>query len=329
MRFFRSSMFESNERPILRFPAWLKKPLRQSSRAGALQGLLDDLGVDTVCRQAGCPNRHECFTRGTATFLILGPICTRACGFCAIQPGRPGPPRQDEPERIAAACQRMGLKHVVMTSVTRDDLPDGGAGHFARTIRSIQQAAEGATVEVLIPDFNGAESSIQDVVAAGPDVLGHNIDIVERLHSKIKPQADYRRSLDVLASARRLAGNLQRDLAIKSGLMAGLGETDEEITEALLDLRMVGCDIVTIGQYLSPSPTHLPPARFVLPSVFDLWRRQALAMGFSAVACGPWVRSSLGAIDLLAAATASTGERSGSNLAVAEPSNDTGACTRQ
>jgi len=253
-----------------------------------LRALIHDSGLHTVCQAARCPNIWQCFDRGTATFMILGDRCTRDCGFCAVAHATPLPVDGDEPLRVAVAAATMGLAHVVVTSVTRDDLTDGGAAHFAATITAIRQALPQARIEVLIPDFQGDDRALATVIAAGPDVLNHNIETVPRLYPQVRPQAGYRRSLDLLAAAARI----QPGLCTKSGLMLGLGEDDEEVETALADLVGAGCRLVTIGQYLQPGPAHLPVARFVAPERFAAWKQKALAMGFEGAACGPFVRSS-------------------------------------
>jgi len=274
--------------PKRRLPPWLKRRIPAGAKLREVTDLLAALELTTVCDGAHCPNRGECFARGTATFMILGDHCTRNCRFCAVEPGDPGPPRADEPEAVAEASRRLGLRYVVITSVTRDDLPDGGAAHFARTIAAVRAACEGARVEVLTPDFLGDTDAIDTVLAARPDVFNHNVETIARLYDAVRPQADYRRSLDVLAyAARRGEG-----LVTKSGLMVGLGETPDEVRRAMEDLRGVGCEVLTIGQYLAPSSAHVPVARFVEPAEFDRWRDEGLAMGFAAVAAGPFVRSS-------------------------------------
>lgn len=275
-----------------------------------------ELELETVCRQARCPNQPECFARGTATFLILGPRCTRRCGFCAVPKGMgpqtqaaafegpsPAPPRPDEPAAVAEAAARLGLRHVVITSVTRDDLPDGGAAHFAAAIRAVRAALPQAAVEVLTPDFQGRLADLETVLAARPDVFNHNIETVPRLYPAVRPRADYRRSLDLLSYARRTS-NWGRTGWAKSGLMVGLGETDDEVVAALVDLRGAGCDIVTIGQYLAPAG-GLPVARYVRPAQFEAWAAYARQMGFAAAASGPLVRSSYQAERLVQTATRS------------------------
>ncbi len=281
--------------PPGRLPPWLKKRLPRGGRD--VRDLLSDLDLATVCAEAHCPNQGECYACGTATFLILGTVCTRNCGFCAVCSGHAGSLREDEPEAVATAAARMKLRHVVVTSVTRDDLPDGGAGHFARTIDAIRREVPDAAVEVLVPDFLGRWDDLDTVLAARPDVLNHNVETVPRLYAAVRPAADYRRSLDLLARAASAEG-----VHTKSGLMLGLGETDEEIPGVLADLREAGCEILTLGQYLAPSPDHVPVDRFVRPEAFDAWGERARSMGFAAVASGPFVRSSYHARDAFEAA---------------------------
>jgi len=275
-----------------RFPPWLRKRVPTGPEAGEVRRLLADLGLATVCSGAHCPNLPECYARGTATFLILGRTCTRSCRFCAIEKGPPEPLREDEPQAVAEAAVRLSLRHVVITSVTRDDLADGGAGHFARTIRAVRSRLPRAVIEVLTPDFQGREESVAAVLAARPDIFNHNIETVPRLYPTVRPEADYRRSLAVLAYAKCFASDRGMRLHTKSGLMVGLGETDGEVRSAMRDLREVGCDILTIGQYLAPSAQHAPVARFVEPAEFAAWESEARALGFAAVAAGPFVRSS-------------------------------------
>jgi lipoic acid synthetase len=236
----------------------------------------------------------ECFAQHTATFLILGSQCTRSCRFCSIQTGPVEPPDPDEPVRVAEVAQQMGLKYVVVTSVTRDDLPDGGAGHFAGTIEEIRKKIPDACVEVLIPDFQGHAPALQTVLEARPDVLNHNIETVPRLYSMVRPEADYQRSLDLI----RRVKNYDAAIPTKSGLMLGFGEDSEEIKQTLEDLLSVNCRILTLGQYLQPTKNHLPVKRFIPPEEFEKWRDRALKMGFSEVASGPFVRSSYHAKEL-------------------------------
>ena len=277
-----------------KFPPWIKKRLPAGGRTNNTREILERHRLNTVCSSAHCPNTGECFAHGTATFMIMGDVCTRACRFCAVGGGEPAPLDASEPERVAAAAKEMGLRHVVVTSVTRDDLEDGGATHFAAVIASLRRAMPQASVEVLVPDFRGREESVRTVVHARPDVFNHNVETVPSLYEKVRPGADYGVSLDVL----RLAGRLGGKMLTKSGLMLGLGERREEIEAVMTDLRGVGCDILTIGQYLSPSREHLPVAEFIEPAEFDRYRETGLAMGFRAVASGPFVRSSYNALEI-------------------------------
>lgn len=270
-----------------RFPPWLRKRLSLSPAAGKLRQLLGSLELLTVCREARCPNLWECFSRSTATFMILGARCTRNCRFCAVHSGVPQALDPDEPARVAEAACAMGLKHVVVTSVTRDDLRDGGAAHFARVIRELREAGD-FTLEVLTPDFGGSISALNTVIAARPDVFGHNLETVDRLYPEVRPGADYGRSLGILAEAKRLLASI----CTKSGLMLGLGETEEEVLRSLADLRQADCEVVTLGQYLCPSDRHYPIQRFIPPAEFDYFREEALKMGFASVSAGPFVRSS-------------------------------------
>jgi len=274
-----------------RFPPWLRKRIPTGEEAARVRGMLAELGLATVCAGAHCPNLPECYARGTATFLILGATCTRSCRFCAIEKTAPGPLRDDEPQAVAEACARLALRHVVITSVTRDDLADGGAGHFARTIRAVRQRLPKTIIEVLTPDFQGRTDAIDAVLDARPDIFNHNVETVPRLYPTVRPEADYRRSLDVLAYAKR-RGAPGGPVYTKSGLMVGLGETADEVRAVLGELRAAGCDILTIGQYLAPSAAHLAVARFVEPAEFAAWEAEARALGFAAVASGPFVRSS-------------------------------------
>jgi lipoic acid synthetase len=274
---------------------WLVVPAPQGEEVEALSALLDDLGLHTVCQEALCPNIRDCWGSGTATFMILGDTCTRHCRFCAVRAARPSPPDTGEPERVAEAAARLGLKHVVVTSVTRDDLPDGGAGHFAATIERLRRRCPGALVEVLVPDFGGALAALDKVIVAHPDILNHNVETVPRLSPSVQPRADYRRSLGLLAWAKR-AG-----LTTKSGLMLGLGETRGEVLAVMQDLRRAGCELLTLGQYLQPTSGCLPVAEYVHPAEFEWYREAGKTMGFRAVAAGPLVRSSYHAGALWAA----------------------------
>jgi lipoic acid synthetase len=259
-----------------------------------VSGLLDELDLNTVCQSAKCPNRSECFSAGTATFLIMGDACTRGCRFCAVDTRAPAPLDLGEPERVAAAAARMGLRHVVVTSVTRDDLGDGGAAHFAATIHAVRSAVPGAAIEVLTSDFAGLEASVDAVAAAGPDVYNHNLETVPRLYAEVRPGAVYERSLRVLERVRET----RPQLPTKSGLMLGLGETADEVRAVMRDLLAHGVSMLTLGQYLRPSVEHLPVVEFVEPSVFAQLAKDGYSMGFSAVASAPFVRSSYHAHEL-------------------------------
>ncbi len=271
-----------------RKPRWLVKRLPQGPGMMRTSELLRAKRLHTVCQEALCPNQGECFSAGTATFLILGDRCTRGCRFCAVAKGDPLPPDPGEPMRVAQAIQAMELRFAVVTSVTRDDLPDGGADHFARTVQAIRDLCPGTGVEILVPDFNGDPRSIEIIAAASPDVLNHNLETVPRLYHQVRPGADYRRSLELLAVIKRLAPGIRT----KSGLMLGLGEVPEEVRAVMKDLRGVSCDGLTLGQYLAPSRKHLPVDRYVPPEEFQVLRGVALEMGFEGVVSGPFVRSS-------------------------------------
>ncbi len=275
-------------RPARRKPSWLRKSPTADKAALQTESIIRRLSLATVCAEAGCPNRGECFSRQRAAFLAMGPVCTRACAFCLVQGGRPADLDPDEPARIARAASSLRLRHVVVTSVTRDDLPDGGAGHFVRIVRALRDALPDAVVELLVPDFQGDEPSIRLVVSAGPDVLNHNLETVPRLYPEVRPSADYRRSLRLLETAR----SIDAGIVTKSGIMVGLGETGAEIEEVMADLRSSGCDMLTIGQYLAPSRNHYPVREYVAPAVFDRYRAIGLTLGFRSVASGPFVRSS-------------------------------------
>ena len=275
-------------------PRWLKKRLPTGPQYEKVKELIGKDRLHTVCQEAKCPNMWECFSQQTATFLIMGSRCTRNCRFCSIAQGPAEPPDPAEPDRVAAAARQMGLSYVVITSVTRDDLTDGGAGFFAKTIEAVHRRIPSAKVEVLIPDFQGNAPALQTVLDAHPDVLNHNIETVPRLYPIVRPQARYRRSLQLLSRVQKYAPGLP----IKSGLMLGLGESFEEIRSTLKDLIDAGCRILTLGQYLRPSKAHLPVKRFVPPAEFENWKHTALEMGFSEVASGPFVRSSYHAREL-------------------------------
>jgi lipoic acid synthetase len=278
-----------------RLPMWMRRSLPPAAEGRRIRRLLGRLELHTVCEEARCPNRAACWHEGAAAFLILGEACTRDCRFCAI-PHDPHPalPDPDEPARLAEAAAVLGLRHVVVTSVTRDDLPDGGAAQFVAVIRAIRGALPQAAVEVLVPDFGGNPAALDAVLAERPNIFNHNLETVERLHPTVRPQADYRRSLAVL---RRAADTGVRT---KSGLMLGLGETDGELRGALADLGRAGVALLTLGQYLAPSAKHHPVARHVPPAEFDAWGKAARALGFAAVASGPEVRSSYHAGELAA-----------------------------
>ncbi len=277
-----------------RLPQWLRRPLARPGAYGEVEGVLGELRLHTVCQSAKCPNRGECFSQGTATFLIMGAACTRNCRFCAVESRAPKPLDADEPRRIAEAVRRLALKHVVITTVTRDDLADGGAAHFVETIAAVREAVPGIAVEVLTSDFGGRDESVDTVAAARPDVFNHNVETVPRLYETVRPLADYRRSLGVLARVRAT----QPDLPTKSGLMLGLGETPDEVVAVMGDLRESGVEMLTLGQYLRPSADHLPVAEFVEPAVFGDLSREAYRLGFTAVASAPFVRSSYHAGEL-------------------------------
>jgi len=259
---------------------------------------LRDLDLNTVCQSARCPNTWECFSRSVATFLILGRECTRNCAFCNISPGQQLPPDADEPRRVAEGAARLGLKHVVVTSVTRDDLPDGGAAHFSETIRQVKQRLPGCTIEVLIPDFRGDAAALATVLAARPDVLNHNVETVPRLYPSVRPQADYAQSLELL---RRVAQS-GTGIPAKSGLMVGLGETDDELRGVIRDLHDAGCTMITIGQYMRPSRLHPPVARYMPPDEFDALAEYGRGLGVAQMFCAPLVRSSYHAAELAAQA---------------------------
>ena len=272
-----------------RLPAWLKVQLPDSQSFTKTRTLLEDLRLHTVCESAKCPNHWECWSKGTATFMIAGDRCTRACGFCAVSTAKPFALEADEPQRVAEATKRMGLKHVVITAVARDDLADGGAEHFRLTIETVRALNPETVIEVLVPDFLDKDSAIEAVLSARPVVYNHNLETVRRLTPDVRHRATYDRSLSVLKKVKDRMGD---DIYTKSGIMLGLGETPEEVREAMRDLRASGCDILTLGQYLQPTLKHLPVAEFIHPDQFADYRREAEAMGFVHVASGPLVRSS-------------------------------------
>jgi len=274
--------------PRARKPEWLKVRAPGSEGYVRLKGLMRDLGLHTVCEEANCPNIGECWHHGTATFMILGDVCTRSCGFCNVVHGKPGALDREEPRRVAEAIQAMALQYIVITSVDRDDLADFGAWSFAETIRQTRALAPGCRIEVLIPDFQGDEASLRTVLDAGPDVLNHNTETVPRLFPTTRPGGRYARTLELLDRARTIAP----DIPTKSGIMVGLGEEQDEIVEVLKDLRRVGCSILTVGQYLRPSQANLPMVRYYHPEEFAEIKRLALELGFLHAECGPLVRSS-------------------------------------
>lgn len=281
-----------------RLPPWFKQKLADPIVMSTMERLLDGLGLETICKNAHCPNIGGCFSAGTATFLILGDVCTRHCTFCTVKKGHPKPPDMKEPENLLEAVEKLGLNYVVITSVTRDDLPDGGASHFAKTINLLHEKRRGTIVEVLIPDFLGSVEPLEAVVKSCPEVINHNIETVPRLYTEVRPQADYNRSIELLSMVRRL----NPAIITKSGLMLGLGETKYEVVEVMSDLTEASCDLLTIGQYLQPSPKHHPVVRFVSPEEFNEYENIGKEMGFTEVASAPLVRSSFKAMEVYARA---------------------------
>jgi lipoyl synthase len=278
---------ELKSRP--RLPEWLRTKLPTSDGFARTRSLLDELKLHTVCESAKCPNHWECWSKGTATFMIAGDRCTRACGFCAVTTARPFALEADEPGRVAEATRQMRLRHIVITAVARDDLADGGAEHFRRTIEAVRELNPAIVIEVLVPDFNDQDESIKTVLAANPDIFNHNLETVRRLTPAVRSRATYDRSLSVL---RKVKAGRPGTIYTKSGMMLGLGETGEEVMVALEDLRRAGCDILTLGQYLQPTLKHLPVVEFIPPEVFEAYSRVARDLGFVHVASGPMVRSS-------------------------------------
>jgi lipoyl synthase len=275
--------------PRARLPAWLRLRLPDTAAFAQTRQLLDEMHLHTVCASAHCPNQWECWSKQTATFMIGGDRCTRACRFCAVTTAKPRPLDAGEPERVAQAAQRLGLRHVVITGVARDDLPDGGAGHFRRTVEAVRAANRSVVIEVLVPDFLDRDAAMEEVLASGPDIYNHNLETVRRLTPTVRSRATYDRSLSVLSKVKRKCGGA---VHTKSGLMLGLGEREEEVRAALTDLRSAGCDLLTLGQYLQPSPMNLPVVEFVTPARFTRYSAEARQMGFLHVASGPMVRSS-------------------------------------
>ncbi len=286
--FYRGRRVRPEPAPAAAKPRWLRVRAPGSEGYRRLKRLVREQGLHTVCEEANCPNIGECWHHGTATFMILGGVCTRACAYCNVEHGRPGPVDPAEPARVAEAVRALGLEHAVVTSVDRDDLDDGGAGAFAATVTAIRSLAPHCRVETLVPDFGGSTGALDVVLTAGPDVLNHNLETVRAQYRRARPGGGYDRALRLLAHAR---GHRPR-LATKSGIMVGLGETRDELAAALSDLRRAGCDIVTIGQYLRPSPAHLPVARYYHPHEFAALKEEALGLGFGHVESGPLVRSS-------------------------------------
>ena len=281
-------------KPRPRLPEWLRLKLPTTDTFGQTRNLLADLGLHTVCESAKCPNHWECWSKGTATFMIAGDRCTRACGFCAVSTAKPLALEADEPARVAEAVRRMQLKHTVITAVARDDLPDGGAEHFRQTIEAVRAASPGIVIEVLVPDFLDRDGAIDSVLAANPAIYNHNLETVRRLTPSVRHRATYDRSLSVLRKVKQKRGDT---IYTKSGLMLGLGETEAELFEAMNDLRGARCDLLTLGQYLQPTLRHLPVVEFVPPAKFEGYGARARELGFIHVASGPMVRSSYHAAD--------------------------------
>lgn len=273
---------------MLSKPDWLKIRVRGSEHIAEVEEILKDLSLNTVCEEAACPNRMECFSRKTATFMILGKHCTRNCTFCNVEKSAPDIVGPEEPLHVARAVKKLGLRHVVITSVTRDDLPDGGAGHYAEVIKEVKSLNDGVIIEVLIPDFSGDTAALLKVVAGEPHIINHNVETVPRLYSSVRPMAVYERSIELLGNVKKVSKNI----FTKSGIMVGLGESKEEVEKVFCDLRGVGCDFLTVGQYLAPSKKHHPVVEYIHPDVFEEYRQMGLKMGFRYVASGPFVRSS-------------------------------------
>lgn len=279
---------------IKKKPEWLRVKIQGGADSQKVKALISDLNLHTVCVEANCPNRMECYNRKTATFMILGRHCTRNCAFCNVTHAAPSAVDGNEPENVAQAVKRLGLKYAVITSVTRDDLSDGGAAHFAAVGRAIHETTPGVRIEYLIPDLQGNEEALRIVLDSGPDVLNHNVETVPDLYSAVRPQADYRQSLEVISRSKAYAPHIKT----KSGIMLGLGEEREQITRVLKDLREAGCDILTVGQYLQPSDLHYQMKEYVTPEVFEAIKEEAMALGFESVASAPLVRSSYHADEL-------------------------------
>lgn len=280
----------------VRKPKWLKRKLPSGPEYERMRKLIRNNSLTTVCQEAQCPNQFECFSKGTATFMILGERCTRNCGFCAVSHKPLGPPDPEEPVRVAEAVTSLSLKYAVITSVTRDDLPDGGASHFVQTVKEVHRQSPGTRIELLIPDLQGNWDALVQILNAGPDVLNHNLETVPRLYSRVRPEAIYERSLELLNQSKKISPKTPT----KSGVMLGLGETVDELRATMVDLLKNGCDILTLGQYLQPSRSHLPVERFVSPKEFESLKKEAMELGFKGVASSPTVRSSFEAGTLYA-----------------------------
>ena len=278
-------------------PDWIRVKLPRDPVFWSTKALISDLKLHTVCEEAQCPNRWECWSQGTATFMIAGDRCTRACGFCAVKTAKPFALEADEPQRVAQAVKRMKLNHIVITAVARDDVPDGGADHFARTIEAVRAEQPGITIEILVPDFNGKDDALMTVMQARPHIFNHNLETVQRLTPLVRSRAQYHRSLHVLKRAKEMAAELGGKCATKSGLMLGLGETETELFQAMDDLVEHGVTVLTLGQYLRPSPSHLPVVEYIHPDTFENYKQIALKKGFRHVASAPLVRSSYHAAD--------------------------------
>jgi lipoic acid synthetase len=283
--------------PRLKRPDWFKIRLRTDGEYKHVNHLVSKLSLNTVCTEARCPNIYECWSQGTATFMILGDICTRHCGFCSVRKGKPAATDPDEPQRVAEAVESLGLDYVVITSVDRDDLPDEGAGHWADTVRAVRRRLPGCKIELLIPDFNGNKDLLEVVLNARPDVLGHNVETVAHLYRRVRPVADYANSLKILEHSYLWRETNGVDMAVKCGIMVGLGETMDQVLDTMRDIASTGCELMTVGQYLPPKKNALPLERFYTPEEFEYIRNQGLMMGFKHVESGPLVRSSYHAKD--------------------------------
>lgn len=281
--------------PYLKKPEWLRIKMQGGENLNHVQKTLDKFGLTTVCHEASCPNRMECFNKKTATFMILGSVCTRSCSFCDIGTGAGQEIDKLEPKHIADAVKALDLQYVVLTSVTRDDLPDGGAFHFADVIKEIKKISSRVALEVLIPDFKGNRDALNTIISANPVIINHNIETVPRLYKNVRPQAEYKQSLELLRRVKETTDKIYT----KSGMMVGLGETQEEVLQSLRDLREAKCDFLTIGQYLAPSKEHHPVIEYVHPDIFGIYKNAAMEMGFKDAACGPLVRSSYKAHEML------------------------------